>query len=234
MTGTDTGVGKTVVTAGLTSVLRKNGIKALAVKPVQTGGLQRDGRLVSEDALFFKRSAALEHAPEELTFYCLAEPLSPHLAAWRSGIKIDPKVIAEGCKRLSKEYEVLLIEGAGGFCVPLEDTFFTFADLVKMLDIPLIVVARPGLGTINHTVLTVRYAQMLGIEVRGIIFNGLKKEQVTVSEINNPETIAAMTGVRVCGILPFIAGLSMEKGEPAGLTEQVEKYIDWQVIFERK
>ena len=220
-----------MVTAGLTAVLRKHGIKAMAVKPVQSGGLERDGRLVSEDALFYKRAASLEQNPEELNFYCLPEPLSPHLAARRSGIRIDPQVIVAGCQKMEEEYEVLLIEGAGGLCVPLVEHTFTIADLIKLLKAPLIVVARPGLGTVNHTVLTVRYAQMLGLEVRGIIFNGFNKERVTVAEKDNPATIAAMTGVKICGRLPYIPGLSVENCETADITEQVEKYLNWESLL---
>lgn len=227
ITGTDTGVGKTVVTGGLAGVLRKNGIKAAAFKPVQTGGIESEGEMLSEDALFYRSAAGLPYSSRELNPICLGPALSPNVAARISGQVIDPRVLAEAYDRLAAENDLVLVEGAGGICVPLVETHFTMADLARLLNIPLLVVAKPGLGTINHTVLTVRYAQYSGIEVKGIIINGYREEQATMAERTNPAVIESMTGVPILGIVPHMPGVSVESGCAGNLVEVLEEKVDW-------
>lgn len=227
ITGTDTGVGKTVITGGLAGVLRKNGIKAVAFKPVQTGGIEREGELFSEDALFYRSAAGLPYSSRELNPICLGPSLSPNVAARISGQVIDPQALAEAYYRLAAENDRVLVEGAGGICVPLVDYHFTMADLARLLGTPLLVVVRPGLGTINHTVLTVRYAQYSGIEVRGIIINGYREEQATMAERTNPAVIEGMTGVPILGIVPYMPEVSVESGCAGKLIEVIEEKVDW-------
>lgn len=231
VTGTDTGVGKTVVTGGLTGVLRKNGIKAAALKPVQTGGIESEGGLLSEDALFYRAAAGLPYSSRELNPCCLGPPLSPNVAARITGQVIDPHVLAEAYNRLAAENDFVLVEGAGGICVPLVDYHFTMADLARLLNTPLLVVARAGLGTINHTVLTVKYAQSAGIVVKGIIINGYREEQATLSERTNPEVIEGMTGVPVLGIVPYLPEVSVESGRAGGLIGVIDENVNWRALI---
>ncbi|MCL6635522.1 MAG: dethiobiotin synthase [Peptococcaceae bacterium] len=232
MTGTDTGVGKTVITGGLAGVLRKNGIRAAAFKPVQTGGIEREGELLSEDVQFYLAAARLPYANRELNPCCLKPPLSPNVAARVAGKVIDPQTLAEAYYRLASENDFVLVEGAGGICVPLVGCHFTVADLVRLLDIPLLVVARPGLGTINHTVLTVKYAQQAGIEVKGIIINGYREEQATLAERTSPEVIRGMTGVPILGTVPYLPEVSVEAGSAGDLVEVIEDKVDWRRLME--
>lgn len=232
VTGTDTGVGKTVITGGLAGVLRKNGIKAAAFKPVQTGGIESEGGLLSEDALFYRAAAGLPYSSREMNPCCLRPPLSPNVAARLSGQVIDPGALAEAYRRLAAENDFVLVEGAGGICVPLVDYQFTMADLARLLCIPLLVVARPGLGTINHTVLTVRYAQLSGIEVKGIIISGYREEQATLAERTNPEVIEGMTGVPILGVVPYLPEVSVEAGHAGGLLDTIEEKVDWRRIIQ--
>lgn len=227
ITGTDTGVGKTVVTAGLAGVFRHHGIDAVAIKPVQTGATVRNGELVPEDALFYRLAAGLPQPLDQLNLYRFVPALSPHLAAKLSGEKIEPEKVVDFCWRTLLQHQLTFIEGAGGLCVPLSGPDFTVADLARELSLPLIVVARIGLGTINHTVLTVTYAKSLGLEVAGIVFNGLKQQELGPTERDNPEVIARMTGVPVLGILPHLSGVSVEKGATEGLLEAVEESVSW-------
>lgn len=231
VTGTDTGVGKTVLTGGLAGVLRKNGIKAAAMKPVQTGGIASEEGLLSEDALFYRAAAGLPYTSRELNPCCLKLPLSPNVAARAEGQVIHPPALVEAYHRLAAENDFVLVEGAGGLCVPLVDYHFTMADLARLLNIPLLVVARPGLGTINHTVLTVRYAQQAGIEVKGIIINGYREEQATMAERTNPEVIQGMTGVPILGIVPYLPEVDVEAGRTGGLVEVIEQTVDWRGLI---
>jgi dethiobiotin synthetase len=230
ITGTDTGVGKTVVTAGLAGVFRHHGIDAVAIKPVQTGATVRNGELVPEDAFFYRLAAGLPQPLDQLNLYRFVPALSPHLAAKLSGEKIEPEKVVDFCRRTLLQHQLTFIEGAGGLCVPLSGPDFTVADLARELSLPLIVVARIGLGTINHTVLTVAYAKSLGLEVAGIIFNGLKQQESGPAEKDNPEVIARMTGVPVLGILPHLPEVSVEGGAAEGLLEAVEESVSWRKL----
>lgn len=231
VTGTDTGVGKTVVTAGLTGVLRKNGFKATAFKPVQTGGIESEEGLISEDALFYREAAGLPYSSRELNPCCLKPPLSPNVAARVSGQVIAPPALAEAYYRLAAENDFVLVEGAGGLCVPLVDYHFTMADLARLLNTPLLVVARPGLGTINHTVLTVKCAQQAGIKVKGIIINGYREDQATMTERTNPEVIEGMTGIPILGIVPYLPEVNVESGRAGGLLDVIEEKVDWRSLI---
>ncbi len=231
VTGTDTGVGKTVVTGGLAGVLRKNGFKAAAFKPVQSGGIEREGELLSEDAQFYRVATGLPYSIRELNPCCFKPPLSPNVAARVSGQVIDPLALAEAYYRLAAENDFVLVEGAGGLCVPLVDYHFTMADLARLLNTPLLVVARPGLGTINHTVLTVKYAQQSGIKVKGIIINGYREDQATMAERTNPEVIEGMTGIPILGIVPYLPEVSVESGRTGNLVEVIDEKVDWRVLI---
>ncbi|MCG9968635.1 dethiobiotin synthase [Pelotomaculum terephthalicicum JT] len=231
VTGTDTGVGKTVITGGLAGVFRKNGIAAAAFKPVQAGGIESEQGLLSEDALFYRAAAGLPYSVRDMNPCCLRMPLSPNIAARVSGQVIDPAALAEAYQRLAGENDYVLVEGAGGLCVPLVDYSFTMADLAHLLGIPLLVVARPGLGTINHTVLTVRHAQWMGLEVKGIVINGYRKEQATLAERTNPEVIEGMTGVPILGIVPYLPETNVELCRAGGLVEIIEEKVEWRSLM---
>ena len=231
ITGTDTGVGKTAVTAGLTAILRAHGRDAVPMKPVQTGGIPAGNQILAEDVQFYRRVTSLPVTPAEINPYCLIPAVSPHIAARLSGTTIDLDEIEQAYCRLASRHEVVLVEGAGGICVPINDSFI-FADLAKRLNLPLLVVARPDLGTINHTVLTVRYAQQCGLKVTGIIINGYRAETATMAEKTNPEVIQALTGIPILGIIPWIDGLNVETGQAANLTEAISNSVKWSEIFQ--
>lgn len=194
ITGTDTGVGKTYVTALLLAELRRRGIHAGAMKPIACG---RDGRRDAE------RYAALmnhEQPLDVLNPVYLRHPLAPSIAAKLERRSIDLRKIIHGYWLLATGYSPLLVEGAGGLLVPIKRDYFV-ADLAGDLDLPLIIVARLGLGTLNHTLLTVRQAQAMGLTVAGIILNDLTGNRRGLAEKNNIKEIPALTGVPLLGIV---------------------------------
>lgn len=231
ITGTDTGVGKTVITAGLAGVLRKNGIKAAAYKPVQTGGIESEEGLLSEDALYYRAAAGLPYSSKDMNPCCFRLPLSPNVAAQLDRQSVDPVILEEVYLHLAAENDFVLVEGAGGLCVPLAGYNYTMADLALQLDTPLLVVARPGLGTINHTVLTVSYARRSGLEVKGIIINGYRADQATLAEQTSPEVIREMTGIPILGIVPYLPEVSVEAGRTGSLIEMIEEKVDWRKLI---
>jgi dethiobiotin synthetase len=211
ITGTDTNVGKTWVAAGLTAALRQRGVKAVYFKPIQSGCPEEEGCLIPTDARLARTLAGLVEPLEVLSPICLRLPLAPGVAAAQAGVEVDPGRIAAGLKALAVRYEFLVVEGAGGLYVPLIDTHFLVLDLIRWLGLPLAVVAKSGLGTINHTVLTVKAAQAAGIQVAGVILNRYPEKPGLAAE-TNPGVIAALTGVPILGRLPEVEDL----GGPAG------------------
>ncbi|SNZ05648.1 dethiobiotin synthetase [Natronoarchaeum philippinense] len=186
--GTDTGVGKTVVTAGLTGWLRDAGIEARAVKPAQTGyPPDDDAGMVAETC---------DDADAATCLRRLEPALAPRVAAEREGVDLSYEAIREGCERVLSEpsVEAGIVEGIGGLRVPLAGDREVI-DLVADLDLPTVVVARSGLGTLNHTALTVSALERRGVEVPAILLN--EYEGASVAERTNPAEIERMTGVGV-------------------------------------
>lgn len=168
VTGTDTGVGKTVVSAVLAREARENGTDVAYCKPVQTG--LATGQAGGDADLVGAAAAVPVHELERFR-----EPLAPAEAAAQEGRTIDGAAIAERVRGLAADVEVLIVEGAGGLLVPLTEQQ-TMADLAAALEAPLVVVARPGLGTLNHTALTYEAAERRGLAVEQIVLSGYPSE----------------------------------------------------------
>jgi dethiobiotin synthetase len=219
VTGTDTGVGKTAVTAYLTALLRKSGITAVPFKPVQSGGRNENGRLIAEDIEEYMRASEIGYKQEELCLYCLEEAVSPHLAAKLSRINIEKEKLMERYRELESENKIVLVEGAGGLAVPIseiEEDLFLTKDLILELSIPAVIVTTPFLGTINHSVLTAEYADRHGIEVAGFIVNKVSSEEVLMEQ-DNMRMIERISGLPVIGRIPAMTSVDYEEmldGEP--------------------
>jgi dethiobiotin synthetase len=221
VTGTDTNVGKTQVAAGLTAALRLRGIKAGYFKPVQSGCPEENGRLIPTDALLARQLAELPDPLDLLTPIALRLPLAPGVAAAREGVKVDLERVAAVFRELASRYDFLVVEGAGGLYVPLLDNKFLVLDLARWLMLPLLVVARAGLGTINHTALTVLAARQAGLPVAGVVLNRCSAAP-GLAEQTNPGVIEAITGVPILGKVPEIANLDEPEGRKNFLSVMVE------------
>ncbi|MBI5485472.1 MAG: dethiobiotin synthase [Deltaproteobacteria bacterium] len=197
ITGTDTGVGKTVVAASLARLLKMNGINVGVMKPVTSGCREVSGALVSDDALLLCQAAGVSCC-DDVAPYRLREPLAPSEAARIDGVRIDFQLIKAAYDGLAASHEYMIVEGAGGLMVPLSGGLL-IADLARELDLALLVVARPGLGTINHTVLTCFAAQQMGLRVAGVIINGMP-EKPGLAEQGAPHQIGSLCGAPLLGI----------------------------------
>ncbi|MZP28331.1 dethiobiotin synthase [Heliobacterium undosum] len=207
ITGTDTGVGKTVVTAALCKVMTTARIGAVPFKPVQTGAPMSDGGFFREDLAFYRRNLEIDLPDEWLSPACYEAPLAPAVAAELSDQPVDVEVLDQSFRRLAGRRGMVLVEGAGGLAVPLTTPDFTMADLACRWRLPLLIVGRAGLGTINHTVLTAHYAMEKGIPVLGIILNGAS-ETPDLAERTSPEMITRMTGIPILARLPQLGDIS--------------------------
>ncbi len=221
VTGTDTDVGKTWVAAGLTAALRRRGVRAVYFKPIQSGCPEEGGRLVPTDARFARDLANLPDPLELLTPICLRLPLAPGVAAAEAGVTVDLGRAARALTDLAGRYEFLVVEGAGGLYVPLIGVEFLVLDLIRWLGLPLLVVARAGLGTINHTALSVAAARQAGIEVAGVVINRYPAKPSRAQE-TNPGVIEAITGVPILARVPDVPDLKERTGREAFLAAMGE------------
>ena len=212
ITGTDTGVGKTIVTAALARVLREGGRDVGVMKPVATGCVHRREGLVSEDAEFLAHAADAPEPLEEINPVRLAEPLAPTVAAARANIELDFAPVWAAWRRLRDAHEVLLVEGIGGILCPVTRKMFV-ADMAVRFALPVLIVARPNLGTINHTALTVEAVRSRGLEVAGIVINRYNRDTEDVAEMTAPDEIQRATGVAVLGLVPEDPATGLAKGE---------------------
>lgn len=224
ITGTDTGVGKTIVAAGLALVLRERGRKVGVMKPVATGCIGDGKRLISEDAAFLFEAAENEYAPltNPLRFH---NPLAPSVASVIEKKEIAIEKIMKAYQELQRYYDFLIVEGIGGLLVPITKDYYV-ANLIHELDLPLIIVARGGLGTINHTLLTVDAAVIRGFQIRGIIFNRMPRVNVSIAEITNPKVIHDLTKIPILGTLPDLEDVDVERCQFGNLKEVFKERID--------
>ncbi len=171
--GTDTDVGKTFVTAGLIYKLKENGYNAIAFKPIQSGGILSDDKkaLIPPDIKYIKEICDIEDEYSHMNTYCLKEEVSPHLAAIIENKNISKEKIINHYKSLLANYDYVIVEGAGGIVVPLIDNDYFIYDLIKDLNLDVLIVAKAGVGTINHTTLTAEFLKQKNIKSKGIVIN---------------------------------------------------------------
>lgn len=192
--GTDTDVGKTFVTGGLTYKLKTSGYDVIPFKPIQSGGILEEESLIAPDIKYIKKICDIKNNYSEMNTYCLKEEVSPHLAAKMENLKISKEKIIEHYNDLINKYDYVIVEGAGGIVVPLIDDSYFVYDLIKDLNIPVVIVARAGVGTINHTILTNEFLKVNNIYAKGIIINKYNGE---FYENDNIEVIEKLTNLKV-------------------------------------
>jgi dethiobiotin synthetase len=199
VTGTDTGVGKTVLAAAVLAALRAAGIDAGAFKPVITGLSEPTDRDWPPDHQLLARVAGC--APSEVVAACFDPPVSPHLAAELSGRPLDVEMLLAATRRALGERQALIVEGVGGLRVPLAEGW-DVRRFACELGLPVLIAARPGLGTINHTLLTLESARAAGLRVAAVVLTPWPAHPDTLAQ-SNRETIERLGEIRV-HVLPAI------------------------------
>lgn len=224
ITGTDTGVGKTVVTACLASLFRGRHLDAGVMKPVETG-VAGGGRKIS-DAELLLQASGVRDALSEVSPCRFATPASPYQAAQLENISVDAAGITGAFHRLAQRHDLMLVEGIGGLLTPITRTLRVI-DLAAEWALPLIIVSRLTLGTINHTLLTLGAAENRGIKTAGVIFNRPDAGEISDIEKTAPGTLRELSGVRVLGELPFIRDIS---SFPSKCLDEIAKDIDFDFL----
>lgn len=221
ITGTDTDVGKTIVASGLSSVLHEKGYDVGVFKPCLSGISREDEK---SDTRNLKEMSKTNLSLEEITPFSFKEPLAPYVAAKREGREIFLQDVFNHWEIIRKKHEFFIVEGAGGITVPLGKDF-SVIDLCKALQLPVIIVARTNLGTVNHIILTVDYAKRHGLQIAGIILNGMSKNP-HISERTNPELIAEFIDVPILGIIPKLENVTGNK-----ISNAIKKHIDFDTLL---
>jgi len=201
VTGTDTGVGKTVITATLAMCLRKLGIDVGVMKPISSGIPQKTG-FKSSDVSLLCEAAGITDSEEMINPVFLPIPTSPYDATKILNVSIDMPLIFEKFQNLIKTHQMLLVEGIGGIMTPITKNFFV-ADMIKAMGLDTIIVTRSTLGTLNHTIMTLSMCKDYEIPVKGMIVNYFD-EQGGPAEKNAPATLYELTGIPILGIIPFV------------------------------
>lgn len=204
ITGTDTGVGKTVVGCALAELLRARGVEVGVMKPIETG-VGPQGPL---DAIALAEAAVVDDPIDEICPQRFALPAAPSIAAAQEGRRVDRAAIRAAFEALSARHRWLLVEGAGGLLVPIAADF-AMADLARELGLPLLVVARARLGTVNHTLLTLEVAAARGLAVAGVVVSH-GSTPLSHADLLNLGALREALGARLLGELPPLG-----PGDPA-------------------
>lgn len=170
VTGTDTGVGKTLVTCALLRALAARGLKVVGMKPVAAGAQPGMNGLINEDVVQIIAAGNVAAPRELVNPYCFMPPIAPHIAAHEAGIRIDLGQIETAYRRLAQIADRVIVEGAGGFCIPL-NARDTSADLARRLGLPVLLTVGMRLGCLNHALLTVQAIRASGLKLAGWIAN---------------------------------------------------------------
>lgn len=200
ITGTDTGVGKTWATVALMRYFKAQAKTVAGMKPVAAGCSFVSGKLKNEDALLLQENASIPLAYDCVNPYAFELPVAPHLAAATAGCSVDIKELVKHYERLQKQVDILLVEGAGGWFAPLNDTQ-DIADLACTLRLPIIIVVAIRLGCINHAKLTYQAVQLSGLRCAGWIAVCTEPEMLVREE--NISTIVNAMSAPLLGILPY-------------------------------
>lgn len=224
ISGTDTGVGKTVVTACLLALYHKRRVDLGVMKPMETGIDPECSSEANSDAKFLLAISGNQDALEEVCPIRLQPPAAPLQAARMTGQTIAIDSILENFRKLQARHDQILVEGVGGLMVPLKPDYF-ITDLIRDMDLPLIIVSRLTLGTLNHTLLTLKMAQSTGIKIAGVILNRSDNNPLNDVEKGQANLIHELSGVPVIGECPFINPVSVERFD----NQLAEKIAHWKL-----
>ena len=200
VTGTDTGVGKTLVSAGLLHALARHHRRVVGMKPVAAGLVPWGEDWASEDAIALRAASTLAVPPALDNPVLLPDPLSPHIAAARAGVEIDIAAIVTSYQTLAAQADAVVVEGAGGFLVPLTDTL-TGADLAQALALPVVLVVGLRLGCLSHALLTAEAIRARGLVLVGWVANRVDPEMEAADE--NIAYLRARLGVPLLAEVPY-------------------------------
>jgi dethiobiotin synthetase len=230
ITATDTGVGKTVISSALILLIKSLGFSVCGMKPIETGCIKQENNdsLLPADGLFLKNISEVNESLDLITPIRFENPLAPYTASLLEDKTIELEVIQKAFIKLSNKYNIIIVEGIGGLLVPIKKDYFVL-DLALELALPTIIVTRPGLGTINHTLLTLKHSLNEGLEVAGIIINYSAPPTHSIAEKTNQNILEQICPLPIIGPFPNLKDLEKETIEEASKKciqlKHIKKYL---------
>ena len=221
ITGTGTEIGKTLIAGGLAASLKHSGTHVGVMKPISSGD--------TADAQFLKHAAQVDDALASINPISLRHPLAPSVAARIENREIDLSCIETAFTALQQKYDFVVVEGVGGIAVPLRDDLLV-AHLIHQLRLPVLIVAQAGLGTLNHTLLTVAFAQQFGLQIVGIVLNTHTPAAAGLAEATNPVEIEKLTDIPVIGVVPYEKRLDTDQPDPVFFADFMNQHIAWRKL----
>lgn len=204
VTGTDTGIGKTTISCALLHVFAAQGKKVAGMKPVAAG--RENGQWLDVELLL--AASSVNVARQHINPYAFDSPIAPHIAAQQAGVEIDLAVIRRAYWELSAEADIVIVEGAGGFLVPVNQ-HQTGADLAKILNLPVILVVGMRLGCLNHALLTAQAIKAAGLTLAGWVANCIDPQMLVLAE--NIATLEQRLDGPLLGVVPFDLEMGIQK-----------------------
>lgn len=217
ITGTGTEIGKTVIAGGIAASLKHAGVNVGVMKPISTGD--------TTDAQFLKHTAQVDDPLVLINPIQLLHPLAPSVSARLEGKQIDLLAIEATFTKLKQKYDFVIVEGVGGIAVPIKDNFLV-AHLISQLKLPILIVAEAGLGTINHTVLTVAFAKQFNLQIAGIVLNLYCPKTAGLAEQTNSAEIERLTQVPVVGVVPYEQHLDTPNPDIKFLADFINQHVE--------
>jgi dethiobiotin synthetase len=231
VTGTDTGVGKTVISSAISAFfsLRKQ-MNVGVMKPFESGLSKTDKDLLPWDAICLREASGSNDDLDIISPYTFESPVAPEVAAMLEHVNIDVRMVDKIFHNLAKSHDLLVIEGAGGVLVPIRENFF-FADLIQKWNAPTLIVSRLGLGTINHTLLTNHLLKERGIKVLGVILNNTEGLGDLPAQ-TNPDILRKYLDTPVLGIFPHVKDLLKGSVDREQMADILAKNINTDALLD--
>lgn len=223
VTGTDTDVGKTLVSAALLLAMRDLGLKAVGMKPVAAGAEKVDGNWVNGDVAALAAASGVAAPPEWTNPYLLRDAIAPHLAAQRKGVRIEIPRIVEAYEGLAGLADWVVVEGAGGFRVPLDDRR-DGADLAQALNLPVLLVVGMRLGCLNHALLTAEAVERRGLRLAGWVANRVDPGMAAFEE--NLADLEARLPAPCLAVIPWLAEAGPDKAARLLAPRRLRQWLD--------
>jgi dethiobiotin synthetase len=228
ITGTDINVGKTFISAGLAATMQSLGYSTCVYKPVDVGAIEKNGFAQSRDLVFVKN---IDPYIKTVSSYLLKNPSIPVLSAEAERVFIDKGVILKEFEALKTEQDCLIAESTGGAMTPLAPDFMV-SDMIKMMNLPVVLVIKPDSDTINHTLLTINHLESKEIKIRGVIINNVPETTDNIDLKNIPRLIEEYSNAKIVGILRTIPDI--KKLVPSNLITDILNGIDIESVFDVK
>lgn len=226
ITATDTEVGKTVIAGAIAQILKEQGKQVGVMKPVASGCRKQREGLVSDDAEFLAMCADSRQPLTTINPVRYEIPAAPVVCEEYEQREFDWGAITASYESLRQSSDVVIVEGIGGVMVPLTAEM-TVLDLARAFDMPVVVVARPGLGTLNHTLMTLACLRASGLAVAGVVINGYREYDASIAEQTGPRVIAGFGQTNILAVVPYDETCSVEDGVIGDTVLEALRDIEW-------